>query len=616
MKKIISLLFFALAFLAAPVFAADFPTVNVVFDSGKTDLPAGADATIKIAAEFLKANKDAKLKISGFVDDSGDMAKNKELAKLRAFAVRDAIKAAGAAETQVVLQKPDDIVAGKGEAARRVDVALFKEAEMAAGAAAAGVAAAAAAATPAAGTAAAVAVVAAPAAAASAPPAPVPNKGDTAWMMVATLLVILMTVPGLALFYGGLVRSKNMLSVLMQVMVTFSLIVVLWFIYGYSFAFTEGNKFIGGTDRLMMKGIWDNVAGTFANAATFSKGVVIPEIVFAAFQATFAGITCCLIVGAFAERIKFSAALLFMVIWFTFSYLPIAHMVWFWAGPDAYATKEVVEKVNATAGMIWQWGALDFAGGTVVHINAGVAGLVGAYVIGKRVGYGKEAMAPHSLTLTMVGAALLWVGWFGFNAGSALEANGFAALAFINTFAATAAAVLAWITGEALSRGKASMLGAASGAVAGLVAITPAAGNVGPGGALIIGALAGFVCLWGVNGLKRMLGADDSLDVFGVHGLGGILGALLTGVFASPSLGGPSMMGDWVTATMVTPADYSIAAQVWVQAKAVLVTVLWSAVVSFIAFKLVDLVIGLRVTEEEEREGLDISSHGETAYSR
>ena len=601
MKKIISLLFFALAFLAAPVFAADFPTVNVVFDSGKTDLPAGADATIKIAAEFLKANKDAKLKISGFVDDSGDMAKNKELAKLRAFAVRDAIKAAGAAETQVVLQKPDDIVAGKGEAARRVDVALFKEAEMAAGAAAAGVAAAAAAATPAAGTAAAVAVVAAPAAAASAPPAPVPNKGDTAWMMVATLLVILMTVPGLALFYGGLVRSKNMLSVLMQVMVTFSLIVVLWFIYGYSFAFTEGNKFIGGTDRLMMKGIWDNVAGTFANAATFSKGVVIPEIVFAAFQATFAGITCCLIVGAFAERIKFSAALLFMVIWFTFSYLPIAHMVWFWAGPDAYATKEVVEKVNATAGMIWQWGALDFAGGTVVHINAGVAGLVGAYVIGKRVGYGKEAMAPHSLTLTMVGAALLWVGWFGFNAGSALEANGFAALAFINTFAATAAAVLAWITGEALSRGKASMLGAASGAVAGLVAITPAAGNVGPGGALIIGALAGFVCLWGVNGLKRMLGADDSLDVFGVHGLGGILGALLTGVFASPSLGGPSMMGDWVTATMVTPADYSIAAQVWVQAKAVLVTVLWSAVVSFIAFKLVDLVIGLRVTEEEDR---------------
>jgi Amt family ammonium transporter len=435
-------------------------------------------------------------------------------------------------------------------------------------------------------------------------------------MMVATMLVIMMTVPGLALFYGGLVRSKNMLSVLMQVMVTFSLILVLWALYGYSFAFTEGNKFIGGTDRLLLKGIWDNAAGTFANAATFSKGVYIPEIVFAAFQATFAGITCCLIVGAFAERIKFSAVLLFMVIWFTFSYLPIAHMVWFWAGPDAYTAKEVVDKVNATAGMMWQWGALDFAGGTVVHINAGVAGLVGAYVLGKRVGYGKEQMAPHSLTLTMVGAALLWVGWFGFNAGSALEANGFAALAFINTLLATAAAVLSWITGEWLSKGKPSMLGAASGAVAGLVAITPAAGNVGPGGALIIGILAGFVCLWGVSGLKKLLGADDALDVFGVHGLGGILGALLTGVFASPSLGGPSFVADWVTATSTTAADYSIAAQVWVQFKAVLVTVVWSGVVSFVAFKLVDLVIGLRVSEEEEREGLDISSHGESAYGR
>ena len=462
------------------------------------------------------------------------------------------------------------------------------------------------------------AMAAAPASApaAAATPAPVPNKGDTAWMMMATLLVILMTLPGLALFYGGLVRSKNMLSVLMQVMVTFSLISVLWIIYGYSFAFTEGNQFIGGTDRLFLKGVWDNTAGTFANAATFSKGVYIPEIVFAAFQATFAGITCCLIAGAFAERIKFSAVLAFMVLWFTFSYLPIAHMVWFWMGPDAYSAKDVVDAMNAKAGMIWQMGALDFAGGTVVHINAGVAGLVGAYVIVKRIGYGKESMTPHSLTLTMVGAALLWVGWFGFNAGSALEANGFAALAFINTFAAAAAAVLAWCVGEALSKGKASMLGAASGAVAGLVAITPAAGNVGPGGALVIGVLAGFVCLWGVNGLKRVLGADDSLDVFGVHGIGGILGALLTGVFASPSLGGPSAMGDWVTATMIKPEDYSIAGQVWIQAKAVLITVVWSAVVSFIAFKLVDLVIGLRVTEEEEREGLDISSHGETAYNR
>ncbi|HYW57004.1 MAG TPA: ammonium transporter [Polaromonas sp.] len=468
--------------------------------------------------------------------------------------------------------------------------------------------------TPAAAAAPAAATPAAPAAAAA--PALVPNKGDTAWMMVSTMLVILMTIPGLALFYGGLVRSKNMLSVLMQVMVTFSMIVVLWFIYGYSLAFTEGNAFFGGFDRLFMKGVWDNAAGTFANAATFSKGVVIPEIIFAAFQATFAGITCALIVGAFAERMKFSAVLMFMVIWFTFSYAPIAHMVWFWMGPDAYTAKEVAEQMTSKAGYIWQSGALDFAGGTVVHINAAVAGLVGAYMVGKRIGYGKEAMAPHSLTLTMVGSALLWVGWFGFNAGSALEANGFAALAFINTLGATAAAVLAWCVGEALMRGKASMLGAASGAVAGLVAITPAAGNVGIGGGLIIGLIAGFACLWGVNGLKKMLGADDSLDVFGVHGIGGILGALLTGVFNSPSLGGPGYVADWVTVTMVTAADYSIVSQVWVQLKAVLITVVWSGVVSFIAYKIVDMTIGLRVNEEDEREGLDITSHGETAYSR
>ncbi|PTT92532.1 ammonia channel protein [Pelomonas sp. HMWF004] len=454
------------------------------------------------------------------------------------------------------------------------------------------------------------------AASAAAAPAPVPNKGDTAWMMVSTLLVIMMTVPGLALFYGGLVRSKNMLSVLMQVMVGFSLIVVLWLLYGYSFAFTEGNAFIGGTDRLFMKGIWDNAAGTFANAATFSKGVYIPEIVFAAFQATFAGITACLIIGAFAERMKFSAVLAFLTLWFTFSYLPIAHMVWFWMGPDAYATKEVADAMNGKAGLIWQWGALDFAGGTVVHINAAIAGLVGAYMVGKRVGYGKEQFTPHSLTLTMVGASLLWVGWFGFNAGSALEANGFAALAFINTFGATAAAVLAWCVGEALLKGKASMLGAASGAVAGLVAITPAAGNVGIGGGLVIGIVAGFACLWGVTGLKKLMGADDSLDVFGVHGVGGIVGALLTGVFASPNLGGSSAMGDWVTATMITPADFSIAGQVLTQAKAIAVTVVWSGLVSFIAYKLVDMTIGLRVAEEEEREGLDISSHGETAYHK
>jgi ammonium transporter, Amt family len=461
---------------------------------------------------------------------------------------------------------------------------------------------------------AAVADAAAPAAsAAEAAPAaaPVANKGDVAWMVVATLLVIMMTVPGLALFYGGLVRSKNMLSVLMQVMVTFSMIVVLWFIYGYSLAFTEGNAYIGGFDRLFMKGLFDPAAGTFAMGATFSKGVYIPELLFAAFQATFAGITCCLIVGAFAERIKFSAVLLFMALWFTFSYAPIAHMVWYWMGPDAYASKDVVDAMNGKAGLIWQWGALDFAGGTVVHINAAVAGLVGAYMIGKRVGYGKEAFTPHSLTLTMVGAALLWVGWFGFNAGSALEASNSAVLAFANTFSATSAAVLAWCIGETLVKGKASMLGAASGAVAGLVAITPAAGNVGLMGAIVIGFVAGFACLWGVSGLKKLLGADDSLDVFGVHGVGGIVGALLTGVFNTQALGGPGLVGDWVTVSVTSNA---IGAQVWIQLKAVLLTIVWSGVVSLIAYKIVDLVIGLRVPEDEEREGLDITSHGETAY--
>jgi Amt family ammonium transporter len=459
------------------------------------------------------------------------------------------------------------------------------------------------------------AAASAPAAAASGP-AETNNKGDNAWMLVSTAFVILMTVPGLALFYGGLVRSKNMLSVLMQVLVTFSLIVVLWSLYGYSLAFSEGNKFIGGFDRLFLKGLFNPADGSMAMTGTFSKGVVIPELLFAAFQATFAGITCCLIVGAFAERIKFSAVLLFMALWFTFSYAPIAHMVWYWAGPDAYTSKAVVDATDAKAGLIWQWGALDFAGGTVVHINAAVAGLVGAILIGKRVGYGKEAFTPHSLTLTMVGASLLWVGWFGFNAGSALEANGTAVLAFINTFSATAAAVLAWCIGEALHKGKASMLGAASGAVAGLVAITPACGNVGLLGALVVGFVAGFVCLWGVSGLKKMLGADDSLDVFGVHGVGGIVGALLTGVFNSPALGGPSFVGDWVTMDIVKPENYSIASQVWIQFKAVLVTIVWSGVVSLIAYKIVDVVIGLRVTEEEEREGLDITSHGETAYNR
>jgi ammonium transporter, Amt family len=448
---------------------------------------------------------------------------------------------------------------------------------------------------------------AAPAAAPEAP-APVPNKGDTAWMTVATALVIFMTLPGLALFYGGLVRSKNMLSVLMQVFVVSSMIYVLWAVYGYTLAFGGDGHFFGGFDKLFLKGITPDSVG-----ATFSKGVVIPELSFVAFQATFAAITCALIVGAFAERIKFSAVLAFSAIWFTFSYLPMAHMVWYWAGPDAITDAASLEKVTAAAGYLWAKGALDFAGGTVVHINAAVAGLVGAYVVGKRIGYGKEAMAPHSLTLTMVGAAMLWFGWFGFNAGSNLEANGLTALAFVNTLLATAAATLAWITGEALSRGKASMLGAASGAVAGLVAITPACGFVGPMGSIAIGVIGGFACLWGVNGLKRLLGADDSLDVFGVHGVGGIVGALLTGVFASPSLGGT---GVWDYVTNAVAEGYSISSQVWVQAQGVMLTIVWSAVVSFIAFKLVDLVIGLRVSEEDEREGLDISSHGETAYNR
>ena len=459
------------------------------------------------------------------------------------------------------------------------------------------------------------AAAAAPAAEAAAPaaaPAPVANKGDNAWIMISAALVILMSIPGLALFYGGLVRSKNMLSVLMQVFATFSLISILWVIYGYSVAFTEGGNFFGTLDKLFLKGVTvDSVA------ATFSKGVVVSEYAYVIFQGAFAAITCGLIVGAFAERIKFSAVLLFMALWFTFSYAPIAHMVWFWMGPDAYTgAAGVADEMTAKAGYIWQMGALDFAGGTVVHINAAVAGLVGAYMVGKRIGYGKESMAPHSLTLTMVGSALLWVGWFGFNAGSALEANGYAALAFINTFVATAAAVLAWSMGEALHKGKASMLGAASGAVAGLVAITPAAGNVGVGGALIIGVVAGFACLWGVTGLKKMLGADDTLDVFGVHGVGGILGALLTGVFNSPNLGGPSAVADWTTVAMIAPDAYTIAGQVWIQAKAVLITIVWSGVVSLVAFKIVDLVIGLRVPEDEEREGLDITSHGETAYNK
>jgi Amt family ammonium transporter len=441
--------------------------------------------------------------------------------------------------------------------------------------------------------------------------APLPSKGDTAWMLTATALVLLMSIPALALFYGGLVRTKNMLSVLMQVFVGFSLITVLWCLYGYSLAFTENNGIIGGLGRVFLASTFDARSGTFSLVSTFSKNTPLYELVYVAFQATFAAITCCLILGSLVERIRFSAVLLFLVIWFTFSYCPIAHMVWYWAGPDAYTSPDKIAAANASAGLIWRWGALDFAGGTVVHINAGVAGLVGAFLLGKRIGLGREPMAPHSLTLTMIGASLLWFGWFGFNAGSALEANGSAALAFMNTYLATACAVLSWMFAEWLVKGKPSMLGAASGAVSGLVAITPAAGYVGIPGAFAIGLGAGVVCLWGVTGLKRLIPADDSLDVFGVHALGGTFGALMTGIFNSPALGGPGSTIDWVKGTTGYPG---VLRQFLTQLEAVSLVVVWTATVAFIGFYVVKLVIGLRVPEEDEREGLDITSHGERAY--
>jgi Amt family ammonium transporter len=409
--------------------------------------------------------------------------------------------------------------------------------------------------------------------------APTPDKGDTAFMLLSTLLVIMMAVPGLALFYGGMVRSKNMLSVLMQVLVVFSLLTVLWVIYGYSLAFNGSGAWIGDFSRLFLSGITSD-----SNAATFTDGVVIPELVFVAFQATFAAITTALAVGAFAERTKFSAVLIFAVLWFTFSYLPIARMVWY------------------TEGYLFKLGALDYAGGTVVHINAGIAGLVGALMVGKRLGYGTTAMPPHNLPFVMVGASLLWVGWFGFNVGSGLEANNFAGLVFLNTFICTAAAVCAWTFGEWLFRGKPTMLGAASGAIAGLVAITPSCGAVGPMGAIILGLMAGLVCLWAVNGLKKMLGYDDSLDVFGVHAVGGILGAIMTGVLVSPDLGG------------VGVDDYSMGGQVLKQITGVVITVAWSGIVSALIFLLIKVMIGLRPSEEVEREGLDTAEHGERAY--
>ena len=421
------------------------------------------------------------------------------------------------------------------------------------------------------------AAAAAPVAEAAAEAVPTLSAGDTAWMLTSTMLVILMVIPGLALFYGGLVRSKNMLSVLAQVFVIFSLITVLWAIYGYSLAFGGEGKFFAGFDKLFLMGITPDTLSSMLKT--------IPEYVFVAFQSTFAAITVALIVGAFAERIKFAAVIVFSVLWFTFSYIPMAHMVW-------------------GGGLLGADGALDFAGGTVVHINAAVAGLVGAYMLGKRIGFGKEALPPHSLTLTMVGASLLWVGWFGFNAGSAGAANGIAGLAFINTILATGAAAISWIVAEALLRGKAYMLGAASGAVAGLVTITPAAGFVGPMGSIVMGIIAGPLCFWGVSGLKHLLKVDDVCDVFGVHGVGGILGAILTGVFCAKGLGG------------IEPEGYNMAHQLWVQVESVLVTIVWSGVVSYVAYKIADLTVGLRVSEESERQGLDITSHGEVAYTR
>ena len=424
---------------------------------------------------------------------------------------------------------------------------------------------------------------AADAAAAMAEAAPTPNKGDVTWMLISTILVFLMIVPGLALFYGGLVRTKNMLSVLMQVFTIACVAMIMWVCFGYSLAFTDGgslNAYIGSFDKLFLSGVT-----TESTSATFTDGVVIPEYVFLAFQMTFSAITPALIVGAFAERVKFSAVLLFSILWLIFSYYPIAHMVWFGAGA-----------------LLFDWGALDFAGGTVVHINAGIAGLVGCIVIGKRTGLGRDQMPPHSLTLTLVGAALLWVGWFGFNAGSNLEANGLTALALLNTFVATAAAALGWMIVEGFARGKASLLGAVSGAVAGLVAITPAAGLAGPMGSIVLGLIAGVVCYFFVAVVKNALGYDDSLDVFGVHGIGGIIGAIGTGIVVDPLLGGVGIDG------------YTLGGQVLIQTKAVLFTIVWSGVVSFILYKIVDIIIGLRPTIEAEREGLDLTSHGEAAY--
>ncbi|MGE5511897.1 MAG: ammonium transporter [Bacteroidota bacterium] len=476
------------------------------------------------------------------------------------------------------------------------------------------------------------AVLAAIVAAAMAAPAfaaPVPNKGDTAFMMSSTVLVLLMTIPGLALFYGGLVRAKNMLSVLMQVFAIVCMVAIIWVVYGYSLAFTGGgawNNYVGGLDKIFLRGVTGE-----STAATFSNGVVIPEVVYICFQMTFACITPALIVGGFAERMKFGALLLFIALWVTFIYFPMAHMVWYWAGPDAIAdaAKKLAEAaadakpaahaaldaVMSDAGLAFQWGALDFAGGTVVHINSGIAGLVGALILGKRVGFGREQMAPHNLALTMVGASLLWVGWFGFNAGSNLEANGTAAMAMMNTFVATAAAALAWMLSEWSAKGKPSLLGLVSGAVAGLVAVTPACGFAGPMGSIVLGIVAGIVCFIFCTGVKNAIGYDDSLDVFGVHCIGGIVGALGTGILVAPFLGGAGIADYASKPGELAAGEYVMATQVFAQLKAVLLTLVWSGVGSAILYKIVDIIVGLRPDEQREREGLDITEHGERAYN-
>ncbi len=451
---------------------------------------------------------------------------------------------------------------------------------------------------------------------------PTVNKGDNAWMLTSSILVLMMSIPGLALFYGGLVRSKNMLSVLMHVFYTVCIVTLIYVLYGYSLSFTGGSAYIGGFSKAFLAGVTAD-----SKAATFSVGANISELIYVCFQMTFAIITPALIVGAFAERMKFAALALFIPLWVTFIYFPIAHMVWYWAGPDAIdaavkalaaakddaakkTAQEALDAVMADAGQVFLWGAIDFAGGTVVHINAGIAGLVGALLVGKRTGFGKELMPPHSLTMSLIGASLLWVGWFGFNAGSNLEATGVAALAMTNSFVATAAAALSWMFAEWIVKGKPSLLGAISGCIAGLVAVTPASGFAGPMGSIVLGLIAGVVCLFFCSTVKNMFGYDDSLDVFGVHCIGGILGALATGILVNPALGGTGIFD--YTAGKV--ADYDFVTQMIAQFKAVGTTLVWSGVGSLILYKIVDIIVGLRVTPDKEREGLDITEHGERAY--